>query len=179
MARGRFASHHATLRGDDRSRHQRACPRAETVILPDGQNTRHPNFARFRVRRRSRGAPSPPKPRAPKIEFCQQSRHATRCPVPSCKNISLPFGLPAAHLAPSTPPRGVARSSRTRSWMRWPRLMSLAKDIGVDGQAVWFRSPDAGIKLAQNDCAAMVAKKPGTPGRARSSRNTIAQGMPE
>jgi hypothetical protein len=25
----------------------------------------------------------------------------------------------------------------------------------------------------------MVAKKPGTPGRARSSRNTIAQGMPD
>jgi hypothetical protein len=26
---------------------------------------------------------------------------------------------------------------------------------------------------------AMVAKKPGTPGRARSSRKTIAQGVPE
>jgi hypothetical protein len=57
--------------------------------------------------------------------------------------------------------------------------MSLTRDVGVDGQAVWFWLPDAGVKLRKTICVAMVAKKPGTPGRARSSRKTIAQGMPE
>ena len=55
------------------------------------------------------------------------------------------------------------------------------------GQAVWFWLPDAGVKFAGWRCRpsvrhaaqAMVANKPGTPGRARSSRKTIAQGVPE
>src|SRR5215472_2670826 len=38
--------------------------------------------------------------------------------------------------------------------------------------------PDAGVKSAEIP-RATVARKPGTPGRARSSRSTIAQGMPE
>ena len=45
-----------------------------------------------------------------------------------------------------------------------------------DQAAQWRRRP---YGPTRRDCAAMVANKPGTPGRARSSRNTIAQGMPE
>ena len=47
------------------------------------------------------------------------------------------------------------------------------------GQAVWFWLPDAGVKFAGCFPQAMVAKRPGTPGRARSSRKAIAQGVPD
>jgi hypothetical protein len=65
-------------------------------------------------------------------------------------------------------------------------LTCLTKHGDADGQAVWFWLPDAGVKFAGWRCRpsvrhaaqAMVAKKPGTPGRARSSRKTIAQGVP-
>jgi hypothetical protein len=46
------------------------------------------------------------------------------------------------------------------------------------GQAVWFWLPDAGVNPRVEKPGGMVAKKPGTPGRARSSRKTIAQGVP-
>ena len=46
------------------------------------------------------------------------------------------------------------------------------------GQAVWFWLPDAGVKFGEHFPQAMVAKKLGTPGRARSSRKAIAQGVP-
>jgi hypothetical protein len=56
-----------------------------------------------------------------------------------------------------------------------------SQDVRRDayGQAVWFWLPDAGVKFAGISPQAMVANKPGTPGRARSSRKTIAQGVPE
>jgi hypothetical protein len=47
------------------------------------------------------------------------------------------------------------------------------------GQAVWFWLPDAGVNPWGQEPGGMVANKPGTPGRARSSRKTIAQGVPE
>jgi hypothetical protein len=47
------------------------------------------------------------------------------------------------------------------------------------GQAVWSCPLDAGVKLRNAICAATEANKPDTPGRARSSRKTIAQGVPE
>ena len=55
-----------------------------------------------------------------------------------------------------------------------------ARAMRVDayGQAVWSRPPDAGDKPAQTIAPATEANKPGTPGRARSSRKTIAQGVP-
>ena len=41
----------------------------------------------------------------------------------------------------------------------------------ADGQAVWSRHPDAGVKFCGfTSPQVMVANKPGTPGRARSSR---------
>ena len=39
-------------------------------------------------------------------------------------------------------------------------------------------APRCWSQVNGDDPFAMVANKPGTPGRARSSRNTIAQGMP-
>jgi hypothetical protein len=48
----------------------------------------------------------------------------------------------------------------------------------ADGEVAWSWSPDAGIKPAEDDPPATGAIKPGTPGRSRISRNTIAQGMP-
>ena len=46
------------------------------------------------------------------------------------------------------------------------------------GQAVWSCPPDAGVNPGSK-ARATEANKPGTPGRARSSRKTIAQGVPE
>src|ERR1700704_673958 len=46
------------------------------------------------------------------------------------------------------------------------------------GEIVRSRSPDAGIKFADDDPQATAARKPGTPRRPRISRNTIARGMP-
>ena len=40
-------------------------------------------------------------------------------------------------------------------------------------------SPRRWGQVVQSDCTTTVAKKPDTPGRARSSRKTIAQGVPE
>src|SRR5581483_10493232 len=64
---------------------------------------------------------------------------------PRAKIFCFPSVYQQRILTPSTPPRGVSRSSRTRSWMRWPRPTSLTRGAGVDGQAVWFWLPDAGV----------------------------------
>ena len=47
------------------------------------------------------------------------------------------------------------------------------------GQAVWSCPPDAGVKSIEMIRSATEANKPGTPGRARSSRKAIAQGVPD
>jgi len=54
----------------------------------------------------------------------------------------------------------------------------LTRALEADGKVVWFWHPDAGVKSALTEAQAMVAKKPGAPGRSRSSRKTIAQGRP-
>ena len=56
-------------------------------------------------------------------------------------------------------------------------LISQASDIDAYGQAVWSWHLDAGVKFA-GDPQATEANKPDTPGRSRSSRKTIAQGVP-
>ena len=57
-------------------------------------------------------------------------------------------------------------------------LLWQASDIDAYGQAVWSCPLDAGVKLRNAIGAATVANKPETPGRARSSRKAIAQGVP-
>ena len=49
----------------------------------------------------------------------------------------------------------------------------------ADGKGVWSRSPDAGIKFAEDTRQATVAIKPGHRGERAISRKTIAQGRPE
>src|SRR5262249_1360814 len=66
--------------------------------------------------------------------------------------------------------------------MRWTRRRRLAGGADADGKVVWSCPPDAGVKLACDSGPATEATKPGlrrSPGRARISRNTIAQGMPD
>jgi hypothetical protein len=45
------------------------------------------------------------------------------------------------------------------------------------GEIVWSWPPDAEVKLCETLRKATGAIKPGTPGRVRISRKTIAQGM--
>jgi hypothetical protein len=69
--------------------------------------------------------------------------------------------------------------------MRWTRhcqaLLRKTTDDAADGEIVWSWRPDAGAKLvdASRVMRVTVANKPGTPGRSRISRNTIAQGRPD
>jgi hypothetical protein len=74
-----------------------------------------------------------------------------------------------------------ALRDRHETWcgMRWTQMAHLTKRANAYGQAVWSCPLDAGVKLRNAICAATVAIKPDTPGRARSSRKAIVQGMPE
>src|SRR5215475_10788926 len=79
------------------------------------------------------------------------------------------------------PTRGAHRDRHGR-WERDAMDAVGARDERgrADGEIVWSRRPDAGVKfLARRWREATEANKPGTPGRARISRKTIAQGMPD
>jgi hypothetical protein len=96
------------------------------------------------------------------------------------KYIASDFGKSELGFArPASIRRGGSRLSRTRGGMRWTRgrLRDWQRARGRPSRVVlaprrWCQV--CGTTVPQ----AMVAKKPGTPGRARSNRNTIAQGMP-
>jgi hypothetical protein len=96
------------------------------------------------------------------------------------KYIASDFGkseLGFARPAPIT--RGGSRLSRTRGGMRWTRgrLRDWQRSCGRPSRVVL--APRRWCQVCGTTVPrAMVANKPGTPGRARSNRNTIAQGMP-
>jgi len=75
---------------------------------------------------------------------------------------------------------GGAYRDRHGRWVRDAMDAGVSQGVrhDADGEIVWSRSPDAGIEPAGGDLQAAVANKPGTPGRSRISRNTIAQGRP-
>jgi hypothetical protein len=86
--------------------------------------------------------------------------------------------------------RGVSRSSRdvVRDTMDAVRIARRAM-LTADGEIAWSWRPDAGVKPAadsdvdptgptRRERQVTEANKPGTPGRARISRKTIARGMP-
>jgi hypothetical protein len=143
--------------------------------------------ARFGARRSGERLAKLPKQRAHKIEFRQRSQCATQCPAPKAKIFRFTSVYQQRICTSSTPPRGVSRSSRTRSWMRWTRLCR--KTFGMNrvrssrvvlAPRCWSQACDWRCRpSARRAAQVMVANKPGTPGRARSSRKTIAQGMPE
>jgi hypothetical protein len=70
----------------------------------------------------------------------------------------LPFCLPAAHFdaVHSTKGRIAVVTDAELDAMATPDITD--EGCGVDGQAVWFWLPDAGVKLRKAICAAMVAK---------------------
>jgi hypothetical protein len=119
------------------------------------------------------------KMRARKIEFREQSQRATQCPVLAGKNISLSFGLPAAHFCAvhSTKGRIAIVTDAELDAMDTRDIADEGYRRGRSSRVVLI--PRRWDQAAQKICAAMVAKKPGTPGRARNSRKTIAQGMPD
>ena len=103
------------------------------------------------------------------------------------KNISLPFGLPAAHFyaVHSTKGRIAVVTDAELDAMATADITDEGCRRGRSSRVVlaprcWSQVQcDFGLRPKRRICAAMVAKKPGTPGRARSSRKTIAQGMPD
>jgi hypothetical protein len=106
---------------------------------------------------------------------------------PYRKNILLSFCLPATDLYAVHSTKGRIAVVTDAELDAMDGSISQASGIDTSGQAVWFWLPDAGVKFADWRCRpsvrhaaqTMVANKPGTPGRARSSRKTIAQGMPD
>src|SRR5665647_157586 len=46
------------------------------------------------------------------------------------------------------PQRGDTRSSRPRDGMRWTRMVLKTSALEADGEVVWSRRPDAGVKFA-------------------------------
>jgi len=91
---------------------------------------------------------------------------------PSLKNISsLPKRKSRVWVWRLAPPRGAYRD-RHGTWrgMRWTRSCATAKRNDADGKSVWSRSPDAGIKLAEDSRQATVATKPGHRGERAISR---------
>jgi hypothetical protein len=65
--------------------------------------------------------------------------------------------------------RGALANVANVGQVRWTRERCETGSNRADGQAVWSWHPDAGVKFT-GFLWAMVANKPGTPGRSRSSR---------
>jgi len=64
--------------------------------------------------------------------------------------------------------------------MRWTLVAHQTNAREADGEVVWSWRPDAGVKRCRMICKAMVARKPGSPGRARRKPlKPFARGMPE
>jgi hypothetical protein len=61
--------------------------------------------------------------------------------------------------------------------MRWTRKLARRRTrAGADGEVVWSRRPDAGVKLARNISRATVARKPGHRGERDISRKNHCAG---
>jgi hypothetical protein len=82
------------------------------------------------------------------------------------------------HIHPALTMEGVSRSPRCVVRDAMDALISQASDIDTYGQAVWSCPANAGDKL-RNDPRSDGGNQAGSPGRSRSSRKTIAQGVPE
>jgi len=85
------------------------------------------------------------------------------CPDPRAK-IFLFFRITKSAYIHSIPrhQRGASRSSRTRRGLRWTRIALETKACEADGEIVWFRRLDAGVKSATmlRIALATVARKP-------------------
>jgi hypothetical protein len=62
--------------------------------------------------------------------------------------------------------------------MRWTQSARLTGARDADGEVVWSRHRDAGVKLRGSIRAATVARKPVHRGEHEGTRKTIAQGKP-
>jgi hypothetical protein len=71
------------------------------------------------------------------------------------------------------PARGAYASSRTWAGDAMDADARNDEARGADGEIVWSRSPDAGIKSCGTFRRATAANKPGTPRRSRISRNPL------
>src|SRR5215475_8744700 len=94
--------------------------------------------------------------------------------------IFLPFFVKICLCSPIPHPREgrFAIVTSVGRGMRWTLAARATSAAGADCQVVWSWRPLAGAKSADDDLQATVTKRSWTPGRARSSVNTIAQGMP-
>ena len=104
---------------------------------------------------------------APKNEILKWLQADATCPVPSQKYFAFPVGQISLQVSPSRPQQK-GRCARHERWdgMRWTRMRCKTSSADADGEVVWSRHPDAGVRSAAF-LRTTVANKPGTPGRAR------------
>ena len=103
--------------------------------------------------------------------------------VPLCRRPAVLLETPnQQHLSrvPASEKRGVSRSSRTLEAGCGGRFgCALTNAAEADGEIVWSWRPDAGAKFSRTQFRESDGgKRARSPGRARISRKTIAQGMP-
>src|SRR6201999_596806 len=76
--------------------------------------------------------------------------------------------------------RGVSRSSRTLGWDAVDADALLTNSADADGEVVWSRRPDAGVKFSRSKLLGMtVTIKPVTEESTKETVKTIAQGRPD
>src|SRR3984885_14783411 len=112
-----------------------------------------------------------PRSLARTTRFVETNQAVSTCPVPIQK--IFPFPSDANHLRifrHPVPQRGGSRSLRTRGRMRWTRHVKRRMTLRADGEVVWSRRPDAGVKLAKEISPVMVARKPGHQGEREGNR---------
>jgi hypothetical protein len=113
--------------------------------------------------------------RAKHLLFSRSVSSAVRKNICLCENRNIDY-IP--HRPAST--TRTFRPIVTLTWggMRWTRERK-TNCADAYGQAVWSCPPDAGVNPRVEEPGETEANKPGTPGRSRSSRSTIAQGVPD
>jgi hypothetical protein len=104
---------------------------------------------------------------------------------PVAKNYLLPFEAksPAYSVHPVPHEGRIAIVTDVGHGMRWTRQRRRAFWRGrtaqlADGEVVWFRRPDAGVKLRGAFRVATVTTKPVTEESTKETVKTIAQGRP-
>jgi hypothetical protein len=87
---------------------------------------------------------------------------------------------PQALQGPASPEGRFAIVTNVGRGMRWTLWRGETNAHEADGEVVWSSHPDADVKLAEVFPLAMVARKPGSPRRARRKPlKPFAQGVPD
>ena len=162
---------------NDGARHSSRCPHAS---LRGATRRSNPECCRGKTSGLLRGACHRARIRATRW-LAMTWRERRICPCANCLSCTFSLALSGkskpCSRASRLRMRGASRSSRTLEAGCDGRGVLSDEQHDADGEVVWSWRPWAGAKLAERS-ADDGDNKAWSPGRARISRNTIAQGMP-